>query len=304
MGDGRTGGGDAAASDADGSLVPNDGGTDAVLFDGGADEGGPMVDRNWAFWPMPNLPSSNAPNPQSYDTTNPDFVVDKVTGLTWSGVLQKQFDWDDAQTACPALNYGGYADWRLPTAIELGSIVNLSDSPFQSVDTTVFPNSPVDDYWTSTHWGNNGGWYIDFSDGAPKSQIVTDTMYVRCVRGGPIPTTVHYAVGSTTVTDNWTGLDWQQPVTTMTYDFAGATQYCADLSLDGHDDWRLPSPWELLTLADFKRQEYPAVDPTAFADTPADNPYWATSAWGVTFSTDVAGEEYVQSAQFPVRCVR
>ena len=47
--------------------------------------------------------------------------------------------------------------------------------------------------------------------------------------------------GDGTVTDNVTGLMWQQAVPTATYSWAGAVTYCSTLTLAGHSDWRLPS---------------------------------------------------------------
>lgn len=313
-GDARSDGADPARTQDGGGGAPDGGGGDGATSDAGGNgdasdagtgDAGPGPDRDWAMWPMPNLPSSGLPNPQSYDTTSPYFVVDKVTGLVWTSAMTAQrFAWADAQTACATLDYRGYDDWRTPTVVELGSIVDLSDSPFGAINTTVFPNATTDPCWTSTFWGDNGGWYIDFEDGAPKVQIITDTMFVRCVRGGSILPDPHYTAGVGTVTDNWTQLVWQQPIEAMTYDLADATQYCADLSLAGHDDWRLPSPWELMTLFDFRRPGFPSVDTAAFPGTPDDNPYWTSSAWGVRFSDDPEAEEYAQSAPLYARCVR
>src|SRR5262249_6415642 len=38
---------------------------------------------SWARWPMPNPPITGLPNPQSYETSTPGIVLDKLTGLMW-----------------------------------------------------------------------------------------------------------------------------------------------------------------------------------------------------------------------------
>jgi hypothetical protein len=57
--------------------------------------------------------------------------------------------------------------------------------------------------------------------------------------------------GDGTVTDNVTGLMWQQQaVPSTTYAQSNPTSYCQSLTLGGHADWRLPSIIELLSIVD------------------------------------------------------
>lgn len=51
-----------------------------------------------------------------------------------------------------------------------------------------------------------------------------------------------------TVTDTKTGLVWQLRGPTTTMSWAEAMQYCENLELARHNDWRLPSEEELKTL--------------------------------------------------------
>ncbi len=82
--------------------------------------------------------------------------------------------------------------------------------------------------------------------------------------------------GSASVTDNNTGLLWQQQNDNKTRTWSDALSYCLDLSLDGFTDWRLPTYYELMTIADYG-QSNPAIDSTIFPNTQAAY-YWAFNA--------------------------
>jgi hypothetical protein len=66
--------------------------------------------------------------------------------------------------------------------------------------------------------------------------------------------------GDGTVTDNHTGLTWQQVPPEAFYAWPEAIAYAESLSLAGHDDWRLPTMKELLSLADFTGSSRPEID--------------------------------------------
>jgi len=68
-------------------------------------------------------------------------------------------------------------------------------------------------------------------------------------------------VNGPVLTDLVTGLQWQRDASPP-LDILAAQCACEDLSLGGHDDWRVPWPTELLTLAD-----YGLPDTWAFGDT-------------------------------------
>ena len=68
------------------------------------------------------------------------------------------------------------------------------------------------------------------------------------------------ANGDGTVTDNCTGLMWQKDTAPGTYTWQSALNYCENLKLAGHTDWRLPNLRELQSLADYSRVN-PSMDP-------------------------------------------
>jgi len=69
--------------------------------------------------------------------------------------------------------------------------------------------------------------------------------------------------GDGTVTDNVTGLMWQQSETAATYSWDQADSYCTWLSLGGHSDWRLPNLIELVSIMDYSFN--PAINTSFFS---------------------------------------
>jgi len=273
----------------------------------------------WATWPMPNAPSTGMPNPQSYDKSAAGGVLDRVTGLMW----QRRVDpgnvtFDEANAKCERLDVRGLRDWRLPSRIELVSIVDLAETQ-PSIDRDAFPRTPSDWFWTSSVSADSptAAWYVYFYFGYPKADERRSKFSVRCVRTAKPPAftgdpDAHYEVGSAAVRDLATGLTWQRAPAPRTFDFEGALAYCGHLSLDGHSDWRLPSMPELLTLVD-ERASKPAIDKNAFPGTPADA-FWtssyfggagvkSTEAWHVRFDHGSAIYGFLKTS-YNVRCVR
>jgi hypothetical protein len=73
--------------------------------------------------------------------------------------------------------------WRLPTAIELLSIVDSSRIG-PSINTTAFPSTPNGAFWASTLYlgSSSRAWYVTFSSGGSGTNDTTNTASVRCVR--------------------------------------------------------------------------------------------------------------------------
>src|SRR5262249_38123095 len=92
--------------------------------------------------------------------------------------------------------------------------------------------------------------------------------------------------GDGTVTDHCTGLMWQKEAADIRVgQWCDALAYCEDLSLAGHDDWRLPNVRELESIVDYGRID-PAIDPEFGASS---SYYWSSTwaglhyAWGIDF---------------------
>ena len=265
---------------------------------------------------MPNFASSGLPNPQSYDLGVTGTVIDNVTGLMWQRTVRPgNLTWDGAQDACDRLELAGYDDWRLPSRIELVSILNMAETE-PSIDRTAFPGTPSDWFWSSSSAAESptAAWYVYFYFGYPKTEERTSPFRVRCVRTanpppGEADADSHYEVGSASVHDRGTGLTWQRAVAPRSFAFHAAVDYCGQLSLDGHKDWRVPSMPELESLID-EGAPPPAIDGSAFPAAPSD-PFWTSSlfgnksaeAWYVQFDHGQALYGLLK-ALHRVRCVR
>lgn len=119
-----------------------------------------------------------------------------------------------------------------------------------------------------------------------------------------------YTISAVTVIDKTTKLEWQRMDDNVTRNWDDAWRYCANLNLDGHNDWRLPSVTELQSIVDYGSANAPDIDPVAFTNTDATF-YWtatnsasiSSSAWLVSFQTGSTGEggKFINAG---VRCVR
>jgi hypothetical protein len=115
--------------------------------------------------------------------------------------------------------------------------------------------------------------------------------------------------GNSTVTDEITGLMWEQVFSDEKMPWSDALTYCEANTTGGYNDWRLPGILELSTLVDAGRSN-PPIDPTAFPSTPneafwssSSHAYYSDYAWLVFFNLGyVTGD--AKSSDYRVRCVR
>jgi hypothetical protein len=148
------------------------------------------LDRNWAQWPMPNEAidvDAGAPNPESYMDNGDGTVTDNVTGLVWQqaapSVLYTQ---PGALSYCAGLSLGGHKDWRLPTLVELVSILEFSYDAYSEaylLAPDASPIPPFQPFWSSTPSAGALGyaWRVGGS-AATGAELTSSTINVRCVR--------------------------------------------------------------------------------------------------------------------------
>ena len=249
-------------------------------------------------------------NPLSYTDNGNGTVTDNNTGLMWqkeddgltynwykaSGTYDATYN-PSSQDVCGALNLGSYSDWRLPSREELITIVDYGIPYYlgPTIDTTYFPNTSPGEYWSSTTSASNpiDAWLVDFEGGVVwgihKGYLSPN---VRCVRGEQLIFGNFTDNSNGTVTDNKTGLMWQQGEGgSTTWD--SALSYCEGLSLGGHSDWRVPDIKELASISDDTRRN-PAIDTAYFTyfPEPPTTYYWSSTTcagspngkWIVDFS--------------------
>jgi len=123
-------------------------------------------------------------------TATSSVTVDNRTGLMWvhrtaDAGISGTHTWLNALAACEGLPYAGFSDWRLPNARELLSLVDYVVDAEPKINTTYFPGTVSNYYWTSTTSGSSYAWRMNFTTGMLGNYSKTGNYYVRCVRAGP-----------------------------------------------------------------------------------------------------------------------
>jgi Protein of unknown function (DUF1566) len=127
--------------------------------------------------------SADANAPAGRYTTSGGTVYDTKTKLTWQqAVPPGTYTWAGAKTYCAGLNLGG-TGWRLPTAKELQTIVDDSETS-PAIDTTAFPSTPAGWFWSSSPaaYESSKAWGVNFDDGFTNNVVVSVPGSVLCVR--------------------------------------------------------------------------------------------------------------------------
>lgn len=145
------------------------------------------ADSNWAEWSMPNSPTETGiPNTESYTDNGNGTVTDNVTRLMWEQASSTStYSWTDAVIYCSSESTGGHNDWRVPSMIELASLLDLGRSN-PAINPVYFPDTPPTHFWSASGDGSTYiGWYVDFSGGpgmVDEADFTTELFNVRCVR--------------------------------------------------------------------------------------------------------------------------
>lgn len=240
-------------------------------------------------------------------------ITDRVTGLMWQKTDGGEMSWEKAKDYARNLRIGSHQDWRLPTSMDLFSILN-HDRHGPAMDTHFFARTEAQYWWTDSPLAgdNSKVWLVNAGGGigAHAARETTSaggdrTVHVRCVRGnspfgrGP---SLHDN-GDGTITDEKTGLIWQKITTDHAMTWEQALTHCGKLRLAGQADWRLPNIKELRSISDDRKVE-PSLDKTFFPKAPVAS-YWSSTtlfnrpqqAWFVNFNTGL-----VSHADKPEQC--
>lgn len=254
-------------------------------------------------------------------TNNADgTVTDTATGLVWDQCTWGQgpscvdiarfFKWKDALAIASTANtnkHKGYSDWRLPNQKELFSLLNVSATSMPLIDTSAFPNTVGDLYWTSTTYQQtpSAAWYLSFGSGiSGTTSKINTSAYIRLVRGGqgsssfdalapssPPTPPARFTInaGGDTVTDSQTGLTWKRCLegqvlsdSSCTGDI-GSYSWQTAMSL-GTNGFGLPTLDQLKALYDpaFYSLGGPAINTNFFS----------SKAWSSWSSTESGADAY------------
>jgi hypothetical protein len=115
-------------------------------------------------------------------------VLDKETGLVWERAPAIQLIWAEARRACTALTTGGRKGWRLPSILELMSLIDPSAAspgpklPLGHPFTNISPSG----YWSAMMDADvsSNAWNVDFGNGNVGSFSKGNGFLSWCVRGG------------------------------------------------------------------------------------------------------------------------
>jgi|GEM_PF-3055147 len=252
-------------------------------------------------------------NPPSFIDNGNGTISDINTGLVWEKEEQNgSVTWIDAHSYCSGLTLGNYSDWRMPTKVELNSLISYR------YNTQPFIMGPFNHYISNYdlyHWSattdsqdSSKAWAFNFNFNVWRSANKNGGPKVKCVRGLQLNDSDYIINGNGTVTDKTNDLQWQQnDGGSMAWDTA--IFYCENLSIANKTDWRLPNARELKSIID-DSIAYPAMQSAIF--TTISQYYWSSTndmsatwnAWKIDtgrgdLSTSAKSTNYIN-----VRCVR
>lgn len=263
----------------------------------------------------------------SYSAFGTNCIQDLVTGLTWQSAsttlsyvtapatnpIQLAYD---AETAANANALCGNTGWRLPSRLELQSLLHYGASNIAIDMNWLGLTNPTgylsgEPYFTA----NRSYWSVDFAKGnTGLSAGITGSSYeVRLVRGASAISTLTLSPNGTEVTDSRTGLTWQRCTVGQSWNGSSCvgpnSRYSHEQALAlAKAPWRVPNVKELSSLVGGSLGM--AIDASVFAVTqPAG--YWTStpdvrtfgSAWSVNFSDGSTSSAPRSNFQF-LRLVR
>jgi hypothetical protein len=277
-------------------------------------------------------------------------TMDRVTGLLWeiktngddlrdmdrlytflapgSPGFGSATDAEGYVTAVNAAGLCGHADWRLPQAGELQSIIRYDTAYPQdiAIDTAFFPNTPkipATGYnWVRDAWAlapTTFAWVDRFDTGGLLALSRASRAHIRLVRSASVPTRqLVVSADGQEVSDRLNRLVWRRCAEGQTLDATGsqclgrATRFVwrdalAQAQAAG-SGWRLPNIKELASWSD-RAFFNPAIDTQVFPNPPNGDAHWSSSpdsakpalAWTVSVHD---GQTHTSSSANVVRLVR
>lgn len=134
---------------------------------------------------------TNHPSASRFTIVFPGAVMDKNTGLVWEqNPSSPATDWSAARFQCVNKNVGGTRGWRLPSVVELTSVLNQQTQVATPVVPSEFTGVQIANYWsatthapTATSNSTTIALTLSFSDGTVGQSNKGGSGNVWCVRG-------------------------------------------------------------------------------------------------------------------------
>lgn len=146
----------------------------------------PSGDTRWPQYAMPGT----AGHPRTYEVVGAagaESVIDCVTGLEWERAASPDTTTQaEAVSRCDGLTLGGHTDWRLPSMIELVTLIDYgiaAGGPM--VDTSAFPGTPASFAWSASPVAGSPllAWGVFFEHGSVRYfEMAMNGGYSRCTR--------------------------------------------------------------------------------------------------------------------------
>ena len=126
--------------------------------------------------------------------TDDGGIHDKDNSYRWGGKTALSYgsgwgdyysDWDTLVDGSNDSSFCGFNDWRVPTLVELKTIVHRGVNTSPAIDSNYFPNTTGSQYWTSTPYSNGLSFarVARFDDGRGGHAYRSYNYRVRLVRG-------------------------------------------------------------------------------------------------------------------------
>jgi hypothetical protein len=245
-------------------------------------------------------------------TTDPRCIKDNVTGLTWQrdssplAVARNQSNLvvyqvaEDLRRNANANRLCGFTDWRLPTPVELHSLVSYGQTkPWLLIDPDWFGSSnSAYLFLAGTHYLHDGSsidWTVDFFRGEIYAMepfaLAASPLALRLVRSPELPAWKSYQLSNdgSEVLDLQSGLIWHRCSAGQTWDgstcVGGLTVFTHESALayaNTQTRWRLPNVKELRSLVEPSRRN-PALDSLFFPET-FSSPFWSSTPDAKSFA--------------------
>jgi hypothetical protein len=202
--------------------------------------------------------------------------------------------WEQAKIYCENLNLDGKV-WRLPSINELSSLLNYNNVDIPRIDNLFASNTAPRRYWTDSKFSVNNSsseaWNINFSSGGINTDTIVynDISSVRCITGSLDTIKSLVQMSPNIIKDNKSGLLWQKcskgqdilsncSGITSKISWNNAIDYCNSIIIDGYNNWRLPNVNEWISISDYSKNNFPAINVNFFPNTPS-GPYWTSTTY-------------------------